>query len=51
MEGTGDGPPTLPFYERCGFRFDHRIKNYMLIAYDHPIVENGVQLFDTNSKR
>lgn len=44
--GTGDSPITLPFYERCGFRFDHRIKDYMLRAYDHPIMENGVQLLD-----
>lgn len=44
--GTGDSPVTLPFYQRCGFQVDHRIKDYMLKAYDHPIFENGVQLFD-----
>ena len=37
---------TLPFYDHCGFTFSHRIKDYMLDHYDHPIVEDGVQLFD-----
>lgn len=46
MVGTGDSPMTLPFYDRCGFIFSHRIKNYMLDHYDHPIYEDGVQLSD-----
>ena len=46
MVGTGDSPMTLPFYDRCGFTFSHRIKDYMLDHYDHPIFEDGVQLFD-----
>ena len=46
MVGTGDSPLTLPFYESCGFVFSHRIKDYMLTAYDRPIFENGIQLFD-----
>ena len=46
MVGTGDSPMTLPFYHRCGFTFSHRIKDYMLDHYDHPIFEDGVQLFD-----
>ena len=46
MVGTGDSPMTLPFYDQCGFTFSHRIKDYMLAHYDHPIFEDGVQLFD-----
>ena len=44
--GTGDSPITLPFYLGCGFQETHRIKDFMLSAYDHPIMENGVQLCD-----
>ena len=46
MVGTGDSPMTLPFYDQRGFTFSHRIKDYMLAHYDHPIYEDGVQLFD-----
>ena len=44
--GTGDSPLTIPFYERCGFSFSHRVENYIIEHYDHPIFENGVQLKD-----
>jgi len=44
--GTGDGPLAIPFYERCGFIFSHRIENYMLEHYNEPIFEDGVQLKD-----
>ena len=44
--GTGDGPLAIPFYERCGFSYSHRIENYMLEHYDIPIFEAGVQLKD-----
>jgi GNAT superfamily N-acetyltransferase len=44
--GTGDSPLTVPFYERSGFTFSHRIKNYIVEHYDKPIYENGVQLKD-----
>jgi ribosomal protein S18 acetylase RimI-like enzyme len=44
--GTGDSPNTVPFYEACGFKFHHRVKNYILEHYDHPVYEGGVQLFD-----
>ena len=44
--GTGDSPLTVPFYERCGFIFSHRLENYMVEHYDHPIIENGVELRD-----
>jgi len=46
MVGTGDSPNTLSFYRNCGFVYSHRIDNYMLTHYDHPIFEDGVQLFD-----
>lgn len=44
--GTGDSPLTVPFYEKCGFRRSHRIKNFFTENYDHPIFEGGVQLVD-----
>ena len=44
--GTGDGPLAIPFYERCGFSFSHRIENYMLEQYEKPIFEAGIQLKD-----
>lgn len=44
--GTGDVPSTLAFYQRCGFSFCHRIKNFFVDNYDHPIFEEGTQLVD-----
>lgn len=44
--GTGDSPLTLPFYEKCGFRRSHRVKNFFIDNYDHPIFECGKQLVD-----
>lgn len=44
--GTGDSPITVPFYESCGFRRHHRIKNFILDNYEKPIYEGGVQLKD-----
>lgn len=44
--GTGDHPPTLRFYENCGFRKSHRVKNFFIDNCDHPIIEDGVQLVD-----
>ena len=44
--GTGDSAKTVPFYEKCGFRRSHRIKNFFTDNYDHPIYEDGVQLVD-----
>ena len=44
--GTGDSPLTIPFYEKCGFKRHHLIKNFFLDNYDHPIFEEGVQLID-----
>ena len=40
--GTGDSPLTVPFYEACGFRRSHTVKNFFTEHYDHPIYEAGV---------
>lgn len=44
--GTGDSPSTIPFYESCGFRRHHRVKDFFTDHYDHPIYDSGVQLVD-----
>lgn len=44
--GTGESPLTIPFYEACGFRRSHRVKNFFLDHYDHPIYECGRLLTD-----
>ena len=44
--GTGDSPSTIPFYESCGFRRHHLVKNFFIDYYDHPIYECGVRLVD-----
>ncbi|MFQ7684540.1 MAG: GNAT family N-acetyltransferase [Lawsonibacter sp.] len=44
--GTGDSPSTIPFYESCGFRRHHLVKNFFTDHYDHPIYEGEVQLVD-----
>ena len=44
--GTGDSPLTIPFYESCGFKKSHVIKNFFIEHYDHPIYEGGCQLTD-----
>ena len=46
LVGTGDSPLTVPFYQKCGFREHHRVKNFFTDNYDHPIWEAGVQLVD-----
>lgn len=46
LVGTGDSPSTLPFYHQCGFAESHRVKNYFIDHYGHPIVEAGVRLVD-----
>ena len=46
LVGTGDSPLTIPFYEKCGFTYSHRIENFFTDHYDHPIFECGVQLTD-----
>ncbi|MDD4255457.1 MAG: GNAT family N-acetyltransferase [Methanofollis sp.] len=44
--GTGEITAILRFYENCGFKISHRVKNIFLDNYDHPIFEDGVQLRD-----
>ena len=44
--GTGDSPLTIPFYEKCGFRKSHIVKNFFIDNYKNPIYEEGVLLID-----
>lgn len=43
---TGDSPTTIPFYEPCGFRRHHLVKNFFTDHYDHPLYECEVRLVD-----
>lgn len=44
--GTGDSFSTIRFYEKCGFRCSHVIKNFFIDNYDHEIYEDGKKLTD-----
>ena len=44
--GTGESPEIIKFYEKCGFRQSHRVKNFFIDYYDHPMYDGGVQLVD-----
>lgn len=44
--GTGDVPKILRFYIKCGFRESHRVENFFTDNYEHPMIEDGVQLCD-----
>ena len=44
--GTGECPSTLSFYKSCGFEEAHRVKNFFVDNYDHPMFEDGIQLVD-----
>ena len=46
LVGTGESDMTIPFYESCGFEISHRVKNFFIDKYDHPMFENGKQLID-----
>jgi len=46
LVGTGDSLRTISFYEHCGFKISHRIKNFFVENYDHLIFEAGNQLVD-----
>lgn len=46
LVGTGDSALTIPFYQSCGFRESHRVRNFFTGHYDHPIVEDGKLLTD-----
>lgn len=44
--GTGDCPWIIHFYEKCGFKRSHVVKNFFVDNYDNPIYECGKQLID-----
>ena len=45
--GTADiSRGAVRFYESCGFRRHHLVKNFFTDNYDHPIYEHGVRLVD-----
>lgn len=44
--GTGDCPSALSFYRSCGFTESHRVKNFFIDNYNHPMFDDGVQLVD-----
>ncbi len=44
--GTGDAPSALNFYKKCGFTESHRIINFFIDNYNHPMFEDGKQLVD-----
>ena len=46
LVGTGETPAILSFYESCGFRKSHRVKNFFTDNYDYPIFEGDIQLVD-----
>ena len=46
LVGTGNSPLTIPFYEKLGFLYSHQIPNFFIDNYDHPIIEDGIQLVD-----
>ncbi|MBS7575976.1 MULTISPECIES: GNAT family N-acetyltransferase [unclassified Enterococcus] len=46
LVGTGEGSDNLIFYQKCGYQLAHLVPNFFLENYDHPIIENGIQLKD-----
>ena len=46
LVGTGETPTILSFYESCGFKKLHRVKNFFTDNYDYPMFEDGIQLVD-----
>ena len=44
--GTGECNSILNFYHNCGFTESHRINNFFIDNYGHPMFENGEQLID-----
>jgi len=44
--GTGESPSIIAFYEHLGFTYSHRVKNFFVDHYDHPMVDQGIQLVD-----
>ena len=46
MVGTGDSPRIISFYKKCGFTESHKVENFFIDNYDHPMFECGQQLID-----
>ncbi len=46
LVGTGETPTILSFYESCGFKKTHRIKNFFTDNYNHPMFDGDIQLVD-----
>ena len=44
--GTGESRATLSFYEKNGFVFFRRIRNFFLDGYTFPVYEEGKRLVD-----
>ena len=44
--GTGDFPSSVGFYESCGFKRSHVVKNFFTDHYPEPIYEGDCQLVD-----
>ena len=44
--GTGESPLTIPFYEKCGFSYDHTIPHFFTDFYPEPIWEGEEQCVD-----
>jgi len=46
LVGTGESRRILSFYENCGFRYSHTVKNFFIDNYKHKMYEEGKQLID-----
>ena len=46
LVGTGESQNIISFYESCGFTISHKVPNFFIDNYDHPMFDNGVQLKD-----
>lgn len=46
LVGTGDVPWIVSFYQQCGFVLSHRLENFFVEHYDHPIFDGDIQLID-----
>lgn len=46
LVGTGETPAILSFYKSCGFEKSHRVKNFFIDNYDHPMFDGDIQLTD-----
>lgn len=43
---VGTSEAGVAFYEKCGFRYSHTLKDFFIINYPEPVLENGVQCVD-----